>query len=126
MPVKKVCDNCMFYHDASCSHFWITKPEEQTCDDFRQVSTAYAIFLIQNRMWKYKADLPESKITWISCLKSLPDGDCDILVYVPEDGYVWAAHTMDDEGRCYHECGTYTLRDADYFAYFPKVRSSGE
>ena len=36
MAKKKVCANCKFYHDASCSHFWIEKPEQQTCSDFRQ------------------------------------------------------------------------------------------
>ena len=35
MAKKKVCSNCKFYHDASCSHFWIDRPDEQTCDDFR-------------------------------------------------------------------------------------------
>lgn len=37
MAKKKVCSNCKFYHDASCSHFWIEKPEQQTCDDFRPI-----------------------------------------------------------------------------------------
>lgn len=36
MPKRKVCANCKFYRDASCSHYWIDRPEQQTCEDFRQ------------------------------------------------------------------------------------------
>ena len=109
MAKKKVCANCRFYHDASCSHFWIDRPEQQTCDDFMQ------------RVPKQK--MPESELHWISCKDCMPDKDANILFYVNGEDRVYAAETSSDIiGECYLDCGIYHLKENDYFAYFPKVR----
>lgn len=60
MSKRKVCANCKFYRDASCSHYWIDRPEQQTCDDFRQFNPAFEIFCMMNKLGEYKKEDAES------------------------------------------------------------------